>query len=355
MFHKTESIRRAVCFLTLIAVLLPFLSACNSKQTGASAPAPSKKTASSTSSPVAGKRLMDIKIQSEAVAKSKLGDSGSVGIHIYLPPDYYTDKDKRFPVVYFLHGCGDTFGELSVRGTDMDKAMKQPGTKQFIIVEPDGTNILGGSFFTNSPVIGNWEDYVTQDVVQYIDKNYRTIPKASARGISGFSMGGYSSLMIAMKHPDLFSCVLSLSPGLMRNQDLKGAVDEDWDDTFKEAYGAAFSPNLKLEKPYANIPQFDGSKSDNQVVQDWENGFGNIDVKIKNYLSLNKPLAGIKIVVGSNDSYEWIRNGCAEFAKQMKAKNHPIEMEITDGDHEIPYDYHGVKFASYFSKYLEDS
>ena len=77
-----------------------------------------------------------------------------------------------------------------------------------------GDNQLGGSFYVNSPVTGNWEDFVVQEVVGYVDNHYRTIARVESRGISGHSMGGFGSLNIAMLHPDVFGAVYSLSPGL---------------------------------------------------------------------------------------------------------------------------------------------
>ena len=66
-----------------------------------------------------------------------------------------------------------------------------------------------------SPVMGNWETYTVSEVVSYIDSNYHTISEAGARGICGFSMGGFASINLAFRHPDVYSAVYAMSPGLL--------------------------------------------------------------------------------------------------------------------------------------------
>jgi S-formylglutathione hydrolase FrmB len=78
----------------------------------------------------------------------------------------------------------------------------------------NGTNKLGGSFYVNSSVTGDWEDFIAQDVVGYVDSNFRTLAQSESRGITGHSMGGFGALNIAMHRPDVFGAVYSMSPGL---------------------------------------------------------------------------------------------------------------------------------------------
>jgi S-formylglutathione hydrolase FrmB len=76
---------------------------------------------------------------------------------------------------------------------------------------PNCMNAFGGCMYSNSPTTGFWEDYIADDLVAYMDKNYRTIPSRDGRGLGGHSMGGYGTLKIAMKRPDVFSAVYALS------------------------------------------------------------------------------------------------------------------------------------------------
>ena len=81
-----------------------------------------------------------------------------------------------------------------------------------IIVVPNGKNKYLGSFYANSSSTGNWDDYVTRDVVTYIDAHYRTLAAREHRGIAGHSMGGYGALTLAFRHPDVFGSVYAMSP-----------------------------------------------------------------------------------------------------------------------------------------------
>lgn len=270
---------------------------------------------------------------------------------IYLPPSYYT-SNKRYPVVYFLHGFQETPGIISYYYQSLDKQMKENGNKEFIIVEPDANNKLQGSFYANSPVTGNWEDYIVKDVVNFVDKKYRTIPNASSRGIAGFSMGGSGTMNIALKYPDIFSAAYIMSPGAFDKNGLKEAMTT-WDDTFLNAYGAAFSPNINGKYPYANIPEFNNTPEDNKIVQNWENGFGNLESKIESYKRLNKPLKGIKIVCGTFDSYDWIMEGSAYLSKLLDNAGIKHDYETFAGSHEIDKNFFKKEFVEFFSDNLK--
>ena len=76
---------------------------------------------------------------------------------------------------------------------------------------PDASNRYGGSFFTNSVTTGNWEDFIVRDLVAFVDGRYRTLRRPASRAIAGHSMGGYAAIKLAMKHPDVFGSVYSLS------------------------------------------------------------------------------------------------------------------------------------------------
>jgi S-formylglutathione hydrolase FrmB len=84
-----------------------------------------------------------------------------------------------------------------------------------IVVTPNGKNAYDGCQYTNSYVIGNWENYIVQDVVQHVESNFHALMQRDSRGLSGYSMGGHGTIMIAMKHPSLYgSIVLIAAPGL---------------------------------------------------------------------------------------------------------------------------------------------
>ena len=305
----------------------------------------------------------DVTIESVALAKNLIGEKSERTIHVYLPPDYDTST-KRYPVVYFLPGFGDRSMDTS---SDAITALIQKGTiQEMIIVVAPGDNRLGGSFYVNSPVTGNWEDFIVQEVVGYVDNHYRTIARVESRGISGHSMGGFGSLNIAMLHPDLFGAVYSLSPGLFdenglansrmfnleysirkfldgekavlakpEDQQLEAALSMQ--DYFSTAYGLAFAPETQKPPFYFDYPY---SESNGNLVRDdtvwkrWESGFGDIHEKVTQYKDNFLQLKGITIDYGTNDGNVWIIDGCIYIDQQLTAAGIPHEMAVHDGDHQ---------------------
>jgi len=164
--------------------------------------------------------LVNPNIPAPSLAGNLLGTSTKQAIAVYLPPSYNTSS-KKYPVIYFLGGFGDrvsdwtngTYQGFKIH-TSMDQLINLKSVNEMIVVIVSGYNFLGGSFYVNSSVSGNWEDFVINDVVGYIDTNYRTLQDKKFRAISGHSMGGFGALNLAMRHPDFFGAVYALSPGL---------------------------------------------------------------------------------------------------------------------------------------------
>jgi hypothetical protein len=81
-----------------------------------------------------------------------------------------------------------------------------------IIALPDARTKFVGSMYSSSPVTGDWETFVTRDLVSHIDAHYRTLARPESRGLAGYSMGGYGAVRIGMKHPHVFSSWYAMSP-----------------------------------------------------------------------------------------------------------------------------------------------
>ena len=159
-------------------------------------------------------QVVAVKVHSLALEHNLLGDSADQDVAIYLPAAYRSDPERHFATIYFLHGFADTpvkeVAEILQKLTD---PLIDPGAiAPMIVVAPNGLNRYFGSFYTNSEVTGSWEDYITRDVVGYVDAHYRTLPSTESQGITGHSMGGYGVLMLAFSHPDIFSNVYAMSP-----------------------------------------------------------------------------------------------------------------------------------------------
>src|SRR4029079_10167158 len=133
---------------------------------------------------------------------------------VYLPPSYASNRNQRYPVVYLLPGYGLT-AERWMPFTRLhdaaDKDVAAGTMKEMILVSPDAFTKYNGSMYSASPTTGDWETYLAEDLVSYIDSHYRTIPDRMSRGLGGHSMGGYGTIRIGMKRPDVFSSLYIMS------------------------------------------------------------------------------------------------------------------------------------------------
>jgi S-formylglutathione hydrolase FrmB len=137
----------------------------------------------------------------------------NVAYCVALPPSYDSNA-SRFPVLYFLNGLFEndrSWSERSGRQT-WDSLTDEKKIGEFIVVMPDG----GESFYVNSfDGHERYEDFFIQEFIPFIDHKYRTLADRGHRGISGVSMGGYGSLHLAMRHPDVFGSASAHSAALI--------------------------------------------------------------------------------------------------------------------------------------------
>ena len=172
--------------------------------------------------PVSAQGTMEqIRVAGAALQGNLAGDDAVRDVYVYLPPGYAQSGTKRYPVVYFLHGygVGATVYVNGVLGLPAaaDQAIAA-GASEAIIVIPDAYTIYGGSMYSNSPTTGDWETFIAHDLITYIDEHYRTIAQRTSRGLSGHSMGGYGTMRIGMKYPEVFSSLYAMSSCCLINQ-----------------------------------------------------------------------------------------------------------------------------------------
>ena len=148
------------------------------------------------------------------------GDSPDRDVIVYLPVSYTKNRNQRYPVVYFLHGYGahaESYTNVMWASDAADKTAASGTSKEMIIVFPDSYTRYDGSMYSNSPTTGNWETYLTEDLVSYIDSHYRTIASRESRGLAGHSMGGYGTLRLAMKYPEMYAAIYPMSSCCLMN------------------------------------------------------------------------------------------------------------------------------------------
>jgi S-formylglutathione hydrolase FrmB len=157
-------------------------------------------------------RLNWDKMHSAAIEGNLEGNSAERTVLVVTPPGYDENPGKRYPVVYFLHGYWAPV-EAQQEGFRLDEAVQAAAEagNELIMVMPDGFSKLRGGFYSSSPTVGDYESFVAEDLVRWMDANYRTIAKRDARGLAGHSMGGYGTIRIAMKHPDIYSSIYMMS------------------------------------------------------------------------------------------------------------------------------------------------
>ncbi len=265
--------------------------------------------------------------------ENQMGESAERAVSVYLPPGY-EEGERRYPVIHFLHGFTGDNTMLKYVAPLLDQAIATKRIRPFIMVISDQKTTYDGSFYSNSGVFGDWEDFTVQDLVAYVDDHYRTIPAAGSRGITGHSMGGYGALLLAMKYPEVFSTVYALSPGAL-------AIVREYgpnSPTFKElstittmedlaktyfgkvmvAFGRSWSPNPDKPPFYTDLPfTYDGDELivHEDALQKWQ---ANMPFyMIDDYRENLRSLRAIKLDWGRNAG-ERFTIQCAMFSQRLE-------------------------------------
>lgn len=203
---------------------------------------------------------------------------------VWLPPSYASQPGRRYPVAYYLHGAwGDETNWLKLgRLARTLDSLVAAGLPEMIVVMPDGDD----GFYTTWNFLGDWagcrrnrppneepadtycvpwphyDDYIARDVVQRIDRTYRTLADRRHRGIAGLSMGGYGAVALALAYPDVFSAAASHS-GLLapaRGGGRRAVPAQPFD---LDSLRASWAPGL-----WALLPQVFGKDSVGWAARD---------------------------------------------------------------------------------------
>jgi S-formylglutathione hydrolase FrmB len=168
-----------------------------------------------------------------------------------IKPDSYKKKKKRFPVVFLLHGYSGWHSNWILR---VPQLKEWADWHQFIIVCPDGGY---SSWYFDSPLDSSmrYETHITKEVVDYIDKRYRTLSQPAFRAITGLSMGGHGAMFLGLRHRDVFGACGSMSGGVdLSASKLKFDIIKRIGDTI------AFAQNWKDYTVYHSIDKYADTK-----------------------------------------------------------------------------------------------
>ncbi|HLG56689.1 MAG TPA: alpha/beta fold hydrolase [Vicinamibacterales bacterium] len=291
-----------------------------------------------------------IVVHGNALEGNLEGDSPDREVTVYLPPSYAGDQARRYPVVYLLHGYGgrnDTFtARLASLQESGDTLAAAQGFSPAIVVTPNAFSLHKGSMYSSSPTTGDWERFIAEDLVAYIDGHYRTLPTRMSRGLAGHSMGGYGALRIGMKRPDVFfslyimsACCLTANrnpnPEAMaaseaiktRAQAEEAARAPGFGPSTSLASAAAWSPNPKNPPLYLDLPVKDG-KVRPDIVAKW---VANAPLEmLEQYASGLKTYYAITIDIGTKDG---LLASNKQLHDAMARLRIPHSYEEYDGDH----------------------
>jgi enterochelin esterase-like enzyme len=303
-------------------------------------------------------------INSESLQGNATGEPTARRVSVYLPASYETSPDRRYPVVYLLHGIQDSDQTWTIAWPSMsdrapyntiqnllDLGSRDGAFGEMIVVMPEAGTRLGGSFYVNSDATGNWEDYIAVELVKFIDDRYRTLASPESRGIGGHSMGGYGAVSIAMRRPGIFGAVYALNPAVLgwggevsSDNPAFGAVSEAR--SFQDlaqigpaafaivALAQAFSPNRSKPPLFIDLPY---AKSGSEIVpvpgiiELWDARF---PVKtVQERRASFDSLAGFRFDTAWEDEYPHIPITSRAFARELAKAGVDFRFDEYNGDH----------------------
>jgi S-formylglutathione hydrolase len=303
---------------------------------------------SQTEKPAIRGTVERIKVHGKSLEGNLEGDSSDRDVSIYLPPSYRKNTKQRYPVIYVLHGYMDNdinwFGEKHVfidGPAAIEKAI-DAGSHEMIVVMPSAYTVYMGSMYSSSVTTGDWEGFITHDLVSYVDSHYRTIPDRMSRGLAGHSMGGYGTVRLGMKYPDVFSslyamsaCCLAPNPDMQNSTMQKAAgirsaadlATADFGTRAMVASAAAWSPNPTKSPLFFDLPLEDGKVQQNVVAQ-WD---ANAPLAmLPQYAANLKKYEAIALDVGTKDG---LMASIQQLDAEMTKFGVPHTFETYDGNH----------------------
>jgi enterochelin esterase-like enzyme len=260
----------------------------------------------------AGITVESVKVHGKSLEGNLEGDSPDREAMVVLPPSYKSHPNRRYPVVYYLHGFaidGRNFYNFMHVPEAVDHSAKRGA--EFIVVVPDTLTKLGGSMYSSSVTTGDFKAFVAKDLVAYIDSHYRTIASRKGRGLAGHSMGGYGTWTVGMAYPQVFNALYAQSAccGSPRVETVESAqklssvpieqgVKADFGTRAALSSMVAWSPNPK-NPPYFADPPFKDGKVDPLLLARLH--ANSPLVMLPQYVPALKALEAIRVEVGDKD------------------------------------------------------
>jgi len=251
-----------------------------------------------------GITVEEIKVHGASLVGNLEGNDVERQVMVVLPPSYATSPNKRYPVVYYLHG-------FAIDGKNFYNYMRVPEAvasnaaagNEFIVVVPSTLTRMGGSMYSSSVTTGDFRKFIAEDLVAHIDSKYRTIARRGGRGLVGHSMGGYGTWVIGMTYPQVFDSIWAqsaccVSPRTETVESATAMAAVPYEGVDQSGFGmraglasaVAWAPNPQNPPFYVDFPIKDGAV-DALVIAKWAN---------------NSPLAMVASHVGALRSFDAI-------------------------------------------------
>jgi enterochelin esterase-like enzyme len=257
----------------------------------------------------AGITVEEIKVHGAALVGNLEGNDVERQVMVVLPPSYASNPNKRYPVVYYLHG-------FAIDGKNFYNYMHVPEAvaknaeagNEFIVVVPSTLTRMGGSMYSSSVTTGDFRKFIAEDLVGYIDSHYRTVATRGGRGLAGHSMGGYGTWVIGMTYPQVFDSIWAqsaccVSPRTETVESATAMAAVPYEGVDQSGFGmraglasaVAWAPNPKNPPFYVDFPL--GKDANGQPI---------VDPLVIAKWANNSPLAMVASHVGALASFDAI-------------------------------------------------
>lgn len=231
---------------------------------------------------------------------------------VMLPPSYEAENEKKYPVLYFLHGLGENEQTLLRAGGWglIEDLRQQHKVGDFIVAAPEGR----ASFFINSANgKERYSDFFLSEFMPFIETQYRVLRDRRHRGVTGLSMGGYGALRFAFSHPELFGSVSAQSPALMTESAKEMNADLRSGGPLANLLGTVFGNPVSVAHWQANDP---------------------FALANKNRIALKQQ--AIYFNCGQQDEFGFA-DGAAKLHKELLAERVRHEFHLYPGGHDAEY------------------
>lgn len=292
-------------------------------------------------------RLERITVHSREIAGNLLGTPADRPVIVVLPPSYDREPGRHYPVVYALHGYSIDAEQWiqEIRIEQTAAAAFAQGTPEMILVLPSSKNVFNGAFYSNSVTTGNFENFIADELVAYVDSHYRTLARPESRGLVGHSMGGYGASRIGIRRADRYRALYLMSPCCQSPLGMRGLTATDAQAIFgltspeqsaslpfsqrgTMAFSAAWSPNPNRPPLHIDLPVDEAGNERPEVLAKWT---ANAPLAfIDQYATLVRRYRAVGLDVGDRDG---LVRDTTLMAEAMRGLGVPTEFEVYQGDH----------------------